>query len=217
MNFFKKVQQHYLLLLAMLFFLEWTILAIDPYHRQDWLLENILVFALVTFLFFSHKKLSISRTSYALIIIFLMLHALGAHYTYSKVPYDAWFKSITGKSLNVLLGWERNQYDRIIHFIYGLLLAYPIKELYANVIKAKGFWHYFLPMSFIMSLSTLYELIEWGAAEILGGDLGITYVGAQGDVWDGQKDVALASLGALITMLLSFVWDHFKQKPVSVS
>jgi putative membrane protein len=105
------------------------------------------------------------------------------------------------RSLNAALGWERNNFDRVVHFSYGLLLAYPVRELLLRVASVKGFWGYFLPLDLTMSTSALYELIEWGAAEVFGGELGATFLGTQGDVWDAHKDMAVASLGALVAML----------------
>ena len=120
-------------------------------------------------------------------LLFLTLHAVGAHYTYSEVPYDAWFTALTGKSLNQTLGWQRNNFDRMVHFLYGLLLTQPVREGLVYATGLRGFWGYFLPMDLTMSSSATYELIEWGAATVFGGDLGVAYVGAQGDVWDAQK------------------------------
>ncbi|HWA14621.1 MAG TPA: DUF2238 domain-containing protein, partial [Burkholderiales bacterium] len=88
-------------------------------------------------------------------------------------------------------------------FAYGLLLAYPIREVFLRVIQLKGFWGYFFPLDITMSTSMLYELVEWGAASFFGGDLGQAYLGTQGDVWDAHKDMALASLGAVIAMLVT--------------
>ena len=93
--------------------------------------------------------------------MFLCLHTVGAHYTYSEVPYDAWFERLTGRTFNGLVGWERNNFDRVVHFAYGLLLAYPIREVFLRVADARGFWGYFLPLDLTMSTSMLYELIEW--------------------------------------------------------
>jgi putative membrane protein len=134
---------------------------------------------------------------------FLCLHTDGAHYTYSEVPYDAAWSALTGSTLNEHFGWTRNHFDRVVHLAYGLLLAYPIRELFLRVAGARGFWGYFLPLDLTMSTSMLYELIEWGAAAVLGGDLGAAYLGSQGDVWDAHKDMALASLGALLAMCIS--------------
>lgn len=80
----------------------------------------------------SYKRLVLSRISYTLIFLFLCLHAVGAHYTYTEVPYDAWFGTVAGKMLNEVMGWERNHFDRLVHFSYGLLLAYPVREMFLH-------------------------------------------------------------------------------------
>ena len=108
------------------------------------------------------------------------------------------------------MGWERNQYDRLVHFSYGLLLAVPIREFLVRMIDLRGFWSYFLPLDVALSTSALYELIEWGTAEFFGGDLGMNYLGTQGDVWDAQKDMALAALGALVAMLVCWFWSRVR-------
>lgn len=195
--------RQFLLLLAVLLAIEFAVLAISPHDRKDWLLENALVVLFVGAMFAGYRKLVLSRISYFLIYLFLSLHLVGAHYTYSEVPYDTWFASLTGHSFNELVGWERNNFDRVVHFAYGLLLAYPIREVFLRVVRLKGFWGYLFPLDITMSTSMLYELIEWGAAAFFGGDLGQAYLGTQGDVWDAHKDMALASLGALIAMLIT--------------
>lgn len=189
--------------LGVLLAIEFVALGIAPHDRNDWLLENVLVVVFVGAMFASYRKLTLSRTAYTLIFLFLALHLVGAHYTYSQVPYDRWFASLTGRSLNGLLNWERNNFDRVVHFAYGLLLAYPIREIFQRVIRLRGFWSYFFPLDIAMSTSMLYELIEWAAASFFGGELGQAYLGTQGDVWDAHKDMALASLGALIAMLIT--------------
>jgi putative membrane protein len=186
-------------LLALLILL-WAVLAIAPVDRGDWLLENALLLVAVAGLTATYRRFPLSRTSYLLIFIFLCLHSLGAHYTYAQVPYDRWWEALTGSTLNELLGWERNHFDRFVHFLYGLLLAYPIRELFLRIAGVRGFWGYFLPLDLTMSTSMLFELVEWLVAVTLGGDLGVAYLGTQGDVWDAHKDMALASLGALIAM-----------------
>jgi len=193
----------YFLVLTGLFAALWAALAISPLFRSDWLLENVLVFAFALGLALSWRWFTFSRISATLIFLFLCLHEVGAHYTYSHVPYDAWIKSLTGHSLNEAMGWERNHFDRAIHFSYGLLLAYPIREIFLRIANVRGFWGYFLPLDLTMSTSMMFELFEWGAAELFGGDLGMAYLGTQGDVWDAHKDMALASSGALIAMLIT--------------
>ncbi|MBN2654937.1 MAG: DUF2238 domain-containing protein [Nitrospirae bacterium] len=193
----------FLLILALLFAAFWTALAINPHYRADWLMENVLVFGFVIFIAFFHNKLLLSRVSYTLIFVFMCLHEVGAHYTYAEVPYEQWFQELFGISVQNIMGWERNNFDRVIHFSYGLLLAYPVREIYLRVANAKGFWGYFLPLDFTMSTSMIFELFEWAAAVVFGGELGAAYLGSQGDVWDAHKDMALASLGALIAMTIT--------------
>jgi putative membrane protein len=193
----------YLLVLAIAFAAVWTALAINPSYRHDWALENALVVAFVVVIALTYKQLTLARVSYTLIFVFLCLHEVGAHYTYAEVPYDEWFQSFTGRTLNSVLGWERNNFDRVVHFSYGLLLAYPIREVFLRVANVRGFWGYFLPLDITMSTSMMFELFEWLAAELFGGELGQAYLGTQGDVWDAHKDMALASLGALIAMLIT--------------
>ena len=129
----------YVVVLAVLFALEWVVLAIGPRDREDWALENALSVAFVLALALSHRRLVLSRISYTAIFLFLSVHTLGAHYTYSEVPYDAWARALTGHSLNELLGWQRNHFDRFAHFSYGFLLAYPIREIVIRVARVRGF------------------------------------------------------------------------------
>jgi putative membrane protein len=186
--------------LAGLFALEFAVLAISPVSRPTWLLENMLSVAAVAALALSFRRFKFSRVSYTLIFLFLSFHVLGAHYTYSLVPYDAACQRWLGFSLDAALGFERNMYDRLVHFLYGLLLAYPIREIFLRIADVRGFWGYFLPLDLTMSTSMIYELIEWGAAVVFGGDTGMAYLGTQGDEWDAHKDMALASVGALCAM-----------------
>jgi putative membrane protein len=195
--------ERYVSILVVTFLVVWILLAIAPRDRSDWMLENTLVVAFAPVLIASYWRLRLSRISYTLIFIFLCLHEIGAHYTYAEVPYDSWFEAATGRTLNERLGWERNHFDRLVHFLYGLLLAYPVREVFLRVANVKGFWGYFLPLDLTMSSSMMFELFEWGAAAMAGGDLGMAYLGTQGDVWDAHKDMALASLGALISMIVT--------------
>ncbi len=198
-----RAYSRYPVVLGCLFALVWVWLSIAPLYRQDWLLENVLVVPFVLVFALTYRRFPFSRVSYTLIFIFLCLHEIGAHYTYAEVPYDRWLELLTGQSLNSVLGWQRNHFDRFAHFSFGLLLAYPIREIFVRVAQARGFWAYYLPLDVTMACSMVFELIEWGAAEIFGGDLGAAYLGTQGDPWDAHKDMALATLGAILAMLLT--------------
>lgn len=175
---------------------------IGAHYPHDWWLENGLVILFLALLVGTYRRFPLSRVSYLLIFIFLCLHETGAHWTYAEVPYDTWWQALFGTTLNEQLGFERNHFDRLVHFSYGFLLAYPIREVFLRVANVRGVWGYVLPLDVAMSTSMIFELIEWTAAEIFGGELGAAYLGTQGDIWDAHKDMALASLGALLAMLI---------------
>ncbi|WP_457577645.1 DUF2238 domain-containing protein [Desulfomarina sp.] len=208
-----KISHHkYLAILALLFSVEFFLLSISTHDRMDWALENFLAIIFVIVLGLSYKKFTLSRISYTLIFLFMCLHEIGAHYTYARVPYDQFFIDTMGFSLNEFMGWERNNFDRFVHFSFGALLVYPIKEFYCRIADSKGFWAYFFPLKLTMATSMIFELFEWGAAEIFGGDLGVAYLGTQGDIWDAHKDMALASLGAFVAMSITLAFNLRIQK-----
>lgn len=194
------------------FLMFWIWLAIAPYYRSDWLLENILVFAAVPVLGGLWYQGGVSRLAWLSIFLFLIFHEIGAHYTYSEVPYDQWWRTLLGFSLDQQFGFERNQYDRWVHFLYGLLLFPLMKDIvkrhqpYESVL-----WH-LLPVMLILSHSAFYEIIEWLSVVFFPKELGESYLGAQGDIWDAQKDMTLALLGAFIASALSVIAYYLRSK-----
>ncbi len=180
----------------------WTALALAPSYRQDWLLENLPVAVALPILIASYRRLRFSKTAYIGIFTMMALHEVGAHYTYSEVPYDDWCVSLLGFSPDQLLGFTRNHYDRAIHLVYGFAITPAAVELFAARAPPQRVWRWILPVSFVFSHSVVYELIEWGAAVVFGGDLGIAYLGAQGDPWDAQKDMLLAAMGSIVAASL---------------
>lgn len=184
--------------LVLLYAVLWTALAVFPVDRADWALENALVLLFVVVLHASGRWLTLSWPSLLGVFAFLSLHAIGAHYTYSLVPYDRWAEAATGRTVSTWLGLDRNHFDRMVHFAYGLLLSGAIREILPAAAIERRWWRQGLPVSVVLALSAAYEVVEWAAASLFGGDLGIAYVGAQGDVWDAQKDMALALAGALL-------------------
>jgi putative membrane protein len=81
----------------------WTGLAIEPFDRKDWLLENALLVVAIVLLAATYRRFPLSRISYTLIFLFLCLHTLGSHYTYAEVPYDDWWASLSGATFNELI------------------------------------------------------------------------------------------------------------------
>lgn len=179
----------------------WTLLAIAPTSRQDWLLENLLPLVAVPALVATRTCFRFSNAAYVCLFVFFVLHAIGAHYTYSLVPYDQWWQALTDSTLNEQLGWERNHYDRVVHFLYGLLILPPAVEILARYAPLRGIWRWIVPVSFVMAHSVVYELVEWAAALVVAPELGEAYLGTQGDGWDAQKDMALATCGSVIAMV----------------
>lgn len=191
----------YPLTLLGLFAIVWTACAIRPWFPKDWLLENLLVFVSVPLLVWTARWLRFSNFTYTCLFVFFSLHVLGSHYTYAEVPYDQWFRWLTGESIQELFGFERNHFDRLVHFLYGLLITPAAVEIFAHYGRYPRSWAFLFPFLFISSHGGIYEIIEWGAAAFFGGDLGQAYLGTQGDIWDGQKDMMLAMVGAAITMI----------------
>lgn len=187
----------YKLILLGIFLAVWSWAAWNPLYPNDWLLENYLVFFWVPVILVTARWFRLSNISYTLITLFMCLHVIGAHYTYSEVPF--------GYSLQDWLGADRNMYDRLVHFSYGLLLAYPLREVFLRIAKVKGFWGYFFPVDITLAFSSIYELIEWRSAANVDSELGLAFLGAQGDIWDAQKDMALAGIGAIIAMVIVFI------------
>lgn len=186
--------------LLVIFACFWAALAVAPLSRSDWLLENLLVFASLPVLVATRQRMPFSNASYVCLFIFLMLHAIGAHYTYALVPYDRWWEALTGGTFNELMGWDRNHYDRLVHFLYGVLILPPSVELVERYGPMRSGWSWAMPLLFVISHSAIYETVEWIAALIVAPELGNAYLGTQGDEWDAQKDMALANGGAILSM-----------------
>ena len=181
-------------LLLGIFLAVWAWSAVRPKYPHDWLLENILVLIFAPIIIFLARYLRLSNLSYTLITIFMCLHLIGAHYTYSEVPF--------GYLLQKWLGARRNMYDRLVHFSFGFLLAYPIREMFMRVARVRGFWSFYLPFDVTLSFSGAYEIIEWVTAAKVRPEAALAFLGTQGDVWDAQKDMLMASLGAILAMLI---------------
>ena len=175
----------------------WIITAIDPFNRRDWFLENLLVFVYGTLLVLTYRRFAFSSLSYLLFTVFMSLHLVGAHYTYAEVPFGFWLQDA--------LGMTRNHYDRIVHFSFGLLIAYPFRELLLRAAGVVHSWSYLLAVCIVLAFSGFYEVIEGIVAMIVDPELGMAYLGTQGDIWDAQKDTFLAFCGSVIAMLITWL------------
>ncbi|MBU7315413.1 DUF2238 domain-containing protein [Paenibacillus oleatilyticus] len=179
-------------LLLAVFVVFWIVMAISPTDRIQWLMENLLVVAAFFTLLFTYKAFRFSNLSYLLIFLFLCAHTFAAHYTYQNTPVDQWLKA----SFQL----QRSYFDRVVHFLFGLLLTYPLRELLTRAAGLRNFWSYGIPVMTMLGCSALFENVEMGAA-LVAGQAGADYVGLQGDVFDTQKDMSLGFTGALLSMI----------------
>ncbi len=168
----------------------WASTIIGTSDVNNWLLENVLVFLFLIFLILTFKRYQFSDLSYLLICIYLCLHVYGSKYTYAENPLGYWLKDY--------FHWERNHYDRIVHFSFGFLLAYPMREKFLKWLHFPVWVSWALPIEITLSVSGLYELVEWAVADVFFPAQGDAYLGTQGDIWDAQKDMFLATLGAVL-------------------
>lgn len=185
-------QTHFVAVLAIICALVWIITAIHPVDRQAWVLENILVVIFVAALAFTHRRLQLSNSSYLFIVLFLLLHMVGAHYTYAKMPLGLWAKDF--------FGFSRNHFDRVAHFGFGFVLAFPVRELLLRFSGIRRGWSFWIAAGVILAVGGLFEILESMVAEIVAPGKGVDWLGDQGDEWDAQNDMLSAFLGALLMM-----------------
>lgn len=177
-------------MLCVLFAAIWCLFYTTAKDNADWWLENVLVILFFAGLFLTRKKFSFSHASLVFIFLFLTLHIYGARMAYTQNELGAYFKNT--------FHLVRNPYDRIVHFSFGFLMAYPFMDLLYNKLKVKGFGLVMITNMAILCLATIFELIEWGVAAFTDTATGETYVATQGDPWDAQKDIILALVGSVL-------------------
>jgi putative membrane protein len=177
--------------------------------------ENLFTLGFIILLGFTYKKYPLSNLSYTLITIYLILHIIGSHYSYSNVPYLNWVynfgvsKNSYDKMVNYsygLLVASRNNYDRFVHFSFGLLLSYPIRDMLARYANIKRSWGNVVTFAFIGCFCAVWEILEWLSTSVLNPNAATTFIASQGDIWDSQKDMAVALIGSLISVIgMSFL------------
>ncbi len=178
----------------------WTYTYLGTPNRTNWFTENTLTFLFLAGLTLTHRRFKFSDLSYTMMFVYILLHIYGAMYTYAENPL--------GYCLSDLLHGARNHYDRIVHFSFGFLLAYPMRDYFKNHFRWPNWVCWVLPVEITMSFSAAYELIEWAVADVFFPAEGAAYLGSQGDVWDAQKDMGLAFSGAVLAMVL---WSTLKR------
>jgi putative membrane protein len=173
----------------------WAVLAVDPVDRRDWMLENVLAVGTFGLLIGTYRRFRFSDLSYILIALFMALHAVGAHYTYEHVPAGDWLRGA--------FDHERNHFDRLTHGAFGLLLTYPVREVFMRLVHVRGFWSHYFAVTTITALSGLFEILEAWVAQVVSPELGTLYLGTQGDIWDAQEDMTAVLAGSLLCTVLT--------------
>ena len=193
-------QSKFIAILAVICAVAWLISAIHPVDRQALVLENILVVIFVAALALTHRRLQFSNSSYFFIALFLVLHMIGAHYTYAKMPLGLWAKDF--------FGFSRNHFDRVAHFSFGFVLAFPVRELLLRFSGIRRGWSLWIAAGVILAVSGLFEILESIVAGIVAPGKGVDWLGGQGDEWDAQNDMLSAFVGALLMMGIMALSDR---------
>jgi putative membrane protein len=176
-----------------------------PYPKYFWL-QHVPTVAVIVALVVVQNRLQVSRLSYTLILAFMLLHVLGARYLYSYVPYDYWTERLFGYHITDHFRFTRNHYDRLVHFFFGLLVVVPAWRFAQRIVGTTAWWSAVFAFAAIMSASAVYEVFEWLVAVMMAPDWAESYNGQQGDVWDAQRDMALAGLGAVLGLTAIAIW-----------
>lgn len=179
----------------------WLLAGVHPWHPRDWLLENLLVVLSLPCLILLQRGRAWGIGTNAALLAFFLLHSIGAHYTYAQVPYRQLAHALFQLPLDPAGMAGRNHYDRLVHFMYGLLVQPAVRAL-LRAIPMRVWIRELACIQCIVATSALYELIEWAAVLIAAPDLGAAYLGTQGDVWDAHKDMLLALIGACLNSAL---------------
>lgn len=162
---------------------------------QNWVSETLPAWVGCAILVATHRRFPLSGTNYALCFVFALILHTGGRYTYAKVPLGEWWKE--------WWGFERNHFDRLGHFFQGVIPAMLARELLLRRTPLRpGPRVFFLCTAAALAISALYEIVEWRYAVAFGGEAAEDFLGSQGDVWDAQKDMTAALLGATASQLL---------------
>jgi putative membrane protein len=201
---------HYQIILGLVFLAAWIWSGINPATREGWMNETWVMFAAVPLLIFLTLRFRLSDLSVTFFSAILIGHVIGSHFTYVEVPF--------GYVLGAWMDTRRNMYDRLMHFTFGLLLAYPIQEILVKMNGKRNKWSYFLPVDIVLSLSAFFEILEYVVVLFIRPEATDAFMGAPTDFWDATKDMLNAVVGALVAMTLIRIyhglgaWRRFRDQ-----
>ncbi|AGY54550.1 Inner membrane protein yjdF [Bacteroidales bacterium CF] len=189
-------------IILLFFFMAGLIVSgINPRNIFHWIGEALPAIIGAVILIRTYNKFSFSMFTYIFILFSCYLLFLGAHYTFSRVPYFDWPGS--------LFGYNRNNFDKFGHFFQGVIPVLISRELFIRkeIVKGKGFVS-FLAFCVAMTTAAVYELIEYIACSIADKNP-VTFLGTQGYIWDSQSDMLFALIGALFAIwILKYPHDR---------
>jgi putative membrane protein len=178
---------------------------ISPQWPVEQALHHSLTGLAVVGLVWVQHRVRLPYSSFLLILVFLSLHTVAARWIYSFVPYDDWTELLFGLRISDTLGWRRNHFDRLVHVAYGICLAPVLWRYFVDRLHWRAGWAAFAAADIVLSTGALYEIFEWGIALLLAPDAAEAYNGQQGDIFDPQKDMALAVAGAVLALAVTLL------------
>ncbi len=183
--------------------------AIRPHDYPTWLLEVLPAIIVLAILALTRRRFPLTPLLYWLILIHAVILMVGGHYTYARVPLFEWLQPV--------MGWERNNYDKLGHFAQGFVPAVAAREILIRFAVINGrAWLNFLVITICLAISAFYELIEWWVA-LLSDEAAESFLGTQGYIWDTQSDMAWALAGALLALLLLGRWHDRQIRQYAIS
>lgn len=202
----------------MLLLVAMSLASVHPIDWDSYLMHQAGTLVCIAILLYIMKKTKISQLAIIGTTVFLLVHILGARYLYSYTPYSDWTQAVFGFSLDEVMGWQRNMYDRLVHFCYGFCLFPLFFDLLSHYFPHSSRRQLiFLVILLNMSTSMLYELIEWQLAMGMSAEDAENYNGQQGDLWDAHKDMTMALVGGLISGLLTYpmtrLFGKYQKRP----
>ena len=170
---------------------------IAPPWPVEQALHSSLTVVGLAWLWWHDRRWPMLTWQFASICAFICVHCIAARWLYSNVPYDQWMQVLTGWSPQQAFGWQRNNFDRLIHLLYGVCITPALLHYLRQRWPLQPHQAFVLAVMTIMCSSLIYEWLEWAIALTLSPEAAESYNGQQGDLWDAHADMLLATLGAL--------------------
>lgn len=201
--------------------IQWALLALLPIalflsawhalYPENTVLQDAPTLVLVLVAVPLLRRYPLTTPTVAMIVGFFLLHSIGARWSYSFVPYDDWSRVLFGQTITATFGFSRNHYDRLVHLSFGLLAVPVVRELARRHFGLGPRAALYVAPEFVMAFSAFYEIFEWSLAVFMDPVSADAYNGQQGDIFDSQKDMAMATAGALVATAIAVLRARMKR------